>query len=141
MDSLPFYKVSFQDAVTSPKTEPAHVPEADPPGGQKPRHGAPGSQSAKLSLQACLWIDALPPDMRPHALARFYPRIANRLAGVWKSELQCEECLDELMLDGRGDRCGFPVAVAAELATLKAHRIATATTVRYDVWGNRLNPG
>lgn len=137
MDPIPFVKVSFEDALASPKTEPAHIPDLAPRPAHKHEHAADAPPS-RLSLQASIWIDAMPQAMRPHTLARLYPRIANRLAEVWKSELQCEECLNELMLDARGDRQGFPVAVATELASLKAHFIATATTVQFDIWGNRI---
>ena len=52
------------------------------------------------------------------SLALRYARLANRLCKVWNEPLKCERLLDDLMMDRRGGRKGFPLQVANELATL-----------------------
>ena len=65
-----------------------------------------------------LWMAGLPTDVRPIALARKFPRIANSIAEMWRRVACCEEYLDSLVVDQRGDRSGFPPDVAKELAAL-----------------------
>lgn len=67
------------------------------------------------------WLAGLPPDVRPGALPIQYVRIANRLARVWPDAYACLAYLDDLLIDRRGGRQGFPFEVALELAGLKDH--------------------
>ena len=48
-----------------------------------------------------------------------YARLANRLAKAWKEPQKCERLLDDLMMNRRGGRKGFPLQVANELASLR----------------------
>jgi hypothetical protein len=102
---------------------------------------SPALQTNELVPLAFKWLAILPPNKRPHALARKYPRIANRLADVWKRPIQCERFLDELVMDHRGDRKGFPPDVTTELAALKLYFQLHVSTPRPDVWGNRSRAG
>ncbi len=52
-------------------------------------------------------------------LARKFPRIANSIAQLWRRVARCEEYLDSLVVDQRGDRSGFPPNVAQELTALR----------------------
>ena len=61
----------------------------------------------------------LPKDVRPMVLAGRYPRIANNIAGLWRRVARCEEYLDTLVVDHRGNRTGFPPDVAQELNNLR----------------------
>jgi len=65
------------------------------------------------------WMARLPKDMRPMALAGRYPRIANNIAEIWRRVARCEEYLDTLVIDRRGDRTGFTPDVAQELNNLR----------------------
>lgn len=67
------------------------------------------------------WMARLPKDMRPMVLARRYPRIANHIAGIWRRVARCEDYLDALVVDRRGNRAGFPPEVAQELNTLRGY--------------------
>ena len=67
------------------------------------------------------WMNELPHTVRPTELARRFPRIANSIAELWGRMLRCEEYLDSMLIDQRGDRKGFPPAVAMELAALRAY--------------------
>lgn len=65
------------------------------------------------------WLTQLPADVQPVQLARLFPRIANRLCGLWDNPLLCNRYLTGLLVKPRdGARAGFPVAVEAELADL-----------------------
>ena len=67
------------------------------------------------------WIAELPIEVRPLELARRFPRIANSICDMWRRVARCEEYLDSLVVDRRGDRGGFPVDVAQELTVLRNH--------------------
>jgi hypothetical protein len=67
------------------------------------------------------WLAGLPPDVRPSALPIQYVRIANALARVWSDHRRCLEYFDDLLIDRRGGRQGFPFDVALEIAGLKDH--------------------
>ncbi len=79
------------------------------------------STSEALSDEANAWMSELPESVRPRQLALRYARLANRLCKVWLEPARCERLLDDLMIDRRGGRKGFPLAVANELATLREH--------------------
>ena len=65
------------------------------------------------------WLARLPKDVRPMKLAGRYPRIANNIANIWRRVARCEEYLDTLVVDRRGNRTGFPPDVAQELNKLR----------------------
>lgn len=72
-----------------------------------------------LQVSARAWMDQLPPRIRPLELARLFPRIVNRLCALWTDTRLREEYLTGLLMDTRdGQREGFPVAVAGEIAEL-----------------------
>jgi hypothetical protein len=75
--------------------------------------------SALLLDETSRWIAELPANVRPIALVRRFPRIANSIAELWRRVARCEEYLDTLVVDLRGDRSGFPPDVAQELTALR----------------------
>ena len=80
------------------------------------------SQSnAVLTDETSRWLAELPAKVRPLALARKFPRIANSVADLWREVANCEEYLGSLVVDLRGDRSGFPPDVAKELLALRSH--------------------
>lgn len=61
-------------------------------------------------------------DAPPLVLLSEFPRIAERLAGLW-GQREIEACFQDLMIDGRGDRSGFPPEVLMEILNLRSfHR-------------------
>ena len=76
---------------------------------------SPGS----LNEHARKWLEKLPDDARPKILEEKYPRIINRISSLWKHPDELMEYLDELLVDTRGGRAGFPMSVATELVNLK----------------------
>ncbi|MBI1890846.1 MAG: hypothetical protein HYS18_09385 [Burkholderiales bacterium] len=98
-----------------------------------------GTQPTAPNIKLLMpWIAQLPPEIRPHELIVHYARIANKLAELWKRPAACEKYLNELMIDERGDRQGFPPAVAAELAVLNVYYTTKVITQHFTVWGDRV---
>ena len=82
-----------------------------------------------LSSTALSWLRQLPVSVRPKELCGVYPRLANRIALCWDDLALVDEIFNELLLDRRGGRAGFPSLVAAELLRLHAlheRRLAAA---------------
>lgn len=65
------------------------------------------------------WVARLPPEVHPLALLRRFPRIANVIARSWNDAAECQHALEELLVDRRGGRQGFPPEVHEELMTLR----------------------
>lgn len=72
-----------------------------------------------LDADAVVWLNELPDTVRPKRTCGRFPRIVNRLAVLWNNPERCSGYFDELLLDRRGDRQGFPMEIAFELAALK----------------------
>ena len=98
--------------------------------GQQQRSAA----AQTLSTAAKSWIDQLPSALQPANMARDFPHIANRLAQLWPSNQPCRLYFDELLLDNRGDRKGFPPKVAVELASLKSYYESAVFPSAQTVW-------
>ena len=71
-----------------------------------------------LSGKAHTWVRALPMPVRPLELCNVYPRIANRLSLAWDDLVLTEAVFNDLLVDHRGGRKGFPSQVSAELVRL-----------------------
>lgn len=72
-----------------------------------------------LSPGTVRWLAGLPPKARPRLLPIHFARITNALSGKWTARSECLSYLDDLLIDKRGSRCGFPLGVLLELAALK----------------------
>jgi hypothetical protein len=115
---LEFEKVSVSDARKALEEDGPYAVKRVAQNWQEKRTATP---SEPLSDEASAWIAELPESVRPRQLALRYARLVNRLCKVWPNPAQCERLLDELMIDRRGGRKGFPLPVANELATLREH--------------------
>ena len=82
---------------------------------------------------AARWMTTLPSEFQPTALAKTFPRIANALAERWSRPEALTSYLNELMVDTRGGRRGFPVKVLRELHALRA-LYAGLHPDRSDLW-------
>ena len=67
------------------------------------------------------WAATLPADVQPTALIRHYGRIANLLALDWNDRLAIAADFDQLLIDRRGNRKGFPPIIVTELRALARH--------------------
>ena len=81
---------------------------------REPRHS-----DEALTGTARAWLRMLPAGRRPLRLCNRFPRIANRIAWCWRDRRAAEQLLDDLLVDRRGGRHGFPRAVIAELRRLR----------------------
>jgi len=88
-----------------------------------------------LSPPAIRWCAELPTGARPDMLATLFPGIVNKLALAWPEPAKARALMDELVIDRRGDRSGFPSGVFSELLRLHALISATASdTAPQDIW-------
>lgn len=71
-----------------------------------------------LNAAAGKWLESLPESVRPMELARRFPRIVNRLSRYWDVPAMTSECFDDLLVDKRGGRKGFPPEVLFDLRRL-----------------------
>jgi hypothetical protein len=102
--------------------------EAPPPGVRNTVFGDAGDSTFRrkphtprdrvLSSVAWAWLEGLPSEVRPRELAVQFPHVVNRIAVLWHDDRATLENLRSLMVDDRGDRRGFPMEVAAEIASL-----------------------
>ena len=65
------------------------------------------------------WVALLPDEIQPRALLHQFPRIANQLARLWDDKKSVETYLNQLLIDQRGKRQGFPPDVHNELLNLR----------------------
>jgi hypothetical protein len=70
------------------------------------------------------WLDALPPRVQPHALCKFYPRVANLIAAMWMDTEALRAHFDDLLVDRRRCRKGFPRDVFNDLRVLRGYHAA-----------------
>ena len=128
---LEFEKVSFEDARKALETK-TRVDEA------KGWRGERAPERIEPFLEATVrWMDSLPASLRPVGLARDFPRIANKLGESWKRPARCDEYFEQLLIDHRGGRKGFPFAVATEVSKLATH-YAALYPYRRSIWDDVL---
>ncbi len=116
MKSLEFEKVSVDDAR---KALDGPAKSADKPATDVRRH--PETKNPVLLDATVAWMAELPDAVRPGELAQRFPRLANSIAELWRRVARCEEYLDSLVVDQRGDRKGFPPVIAQELTALRTY--------------------
>jgi hypothetical protein len=80
------------------------------------------------------WLVALPTETRPKALPVRFPRVANGLASRWSEPQRCLAYLEDLLIDKRGNRRGFPIDVLHELAGLKNYYESVVHRTPQTVW-------
>jgi hypothetical protein len=74
---------------------------------------------AFLLLHTQEWFDTFPRRVQPYALCKLYPRIANLIAAKWADTKALSAYFDELLVDRRRGRRGFPLAVLDDLCVLR----------------------
>ena len=87
------------------------------------RRDPPNERDKTLSSFAVKWVEGLPDVLWPQHLCALFPRIANRLALCWADAALSERFVERLLVDERGERKGFPLEVAGELARLHAYAV------------------
>jgi hypothetical protein len=67
------------------------------------------------------WMATMPSEFQPTAIGEAFPRIANALAALWTRPDAFMSYLDDLLIDKRGGRQGFPIDALAELHALSGY--------------------
>lgn len=67
------------------------------------------------------WASILPASARPNELLAKFPRICNLIAVLWPDPNSLRRYIDDLLVDKRGDRQGFPLDILRELFALRAY--------------------
>ena len=78
------------------------------------------------------WFESLPVTVRPRALVRQYPRIANLIALQWNNAVALRAYFDDLLTDHRGTRKGFPADVFHDLQALRKHYYSLHLTLQLE---------
>lgn len=76
-------------------------------------------EDVRLLPETAKWLGELPAHVRPGKCAQYYPRIANRMCKLWPSPLFLKDYLQDLVLDKRGGRQGFPHGITHELEAFR----------------------
>ena len=114
-------------------------PQADASSPEKDWTGQRRAPPPEVLLPATAhWMSTLPVDFQPVAIAEAFPRIANQLAALWTRPDALTSQLNDLLVDTRGGRRGFPVRILRELHALRAY-YAGLHPDRRDLW-NRPKP-
>lgn len=77
------------------------------------------ARDSALTGTARHWLQRLPPRRRPYRLCARYPRVANRIAWLWTDPVMSAQVLQDLLVDRRGGRAGFPSWILRELHRLQ----------------------
>ncbi|NDP42705.1 MAG: hypothetical protein GZ089_08320 [Aromatoleum sp.] len=105
------------DNNVSAQESPGTAPRAEDSGARL-RRLAPSDQPFAPTLK---WVASLPPNVQPLDLLRHFPRIANSMAGAWNDPKAFRAQMDDLLIDRRSGREGFPTRILGELLTLRLH--------------------
>jgi hypothetical protein len=81
-------------------------------------------RTRRLEERAVRLLETLPPELRMVALRGQYPRLLNRLAAAWHDPREFDRLIDELLIDDRPNRQGFPFEVVRELTELREYYFA-----------------
>jgi hypothetical protein len=109
-----------------------------PQKGIERRPGAPPARDWTPQRRACpydrllpssrVWLNSLPPSLRPIVLAVQYPRIVNLIAQQWDDAAACGAYLDDLLVGRRPDRRGFPDGVRQDILELREYFVRSRIT-------------
>jgi hypothetical protein len=98
------------------------------------RRHQPGKDDLELSAEGRALLASIEETARPRTLAAAFPRIVNRMAGLWKIPREMDRYFEDLLTDTRGNRQGFPLKILMELTALKDHYQAKVFPTRHDAW-------
>lgn len=94
----------------------------------------PAERSAELTADAVRLVDALVRACPMRELAARFPRVLNQIASLWNQPAVLERHFEELLLDSRGQRQGFPAEVLNELSRLRGLSASRLRPARVDPW-------
>jgi hypothetical protein len=93
------------------------------------RRDVPLARSARapreaLERDAASLVNSLPPQLSLEETARNFPHVINRLAMCWNNARDLQKAVDDLLIDDRLKREGFPLKVLVELTEVRDWRVA-----------------
>ena len=92
------------------------------------------NEDLRLSPEAKALLNSVDKRVLPIQLSCRYPRVVNHIACLWRRPAHLDRYFDDLLIDKRGGRQGFPFAVANELAVLKDYYETEVYPKRECVW-------
>ena len=96
------------------------------------------SSSPELTGEALRLLIKVDTKVGLQELCARFPDVLNRIAEVWASPVRAERCFDDLLLDSRGTRQGFPQSVISEIASLRHHYLSRVFPKPIDPWEQAL---
>ncbi|MEO8305014.1 MAG: hypothetical protein ABI724_12915 [Betaproteobacteria bacterium] len=128
-------RVSLNDVTVDRESRPSVSP-AQTADWSKRRTTEPANG---LLRPTAAWASTLPSEVQPRSLMYKFPRIANLLAAMWPDPNSFRRYIDDLLVDKRGSRQGFPVEVLRELFELRAHydSLHPATSMPWEVMSKK----
>ena len=107
--------------IPPPQRPSQSTQEIEPPSAQEYAHARKANPANGLLPSSLKWLRSLPEQARPVTLATRYARIVNILAQNWQDPSACAAYFDDLLIDRRGNRQGFPVAVNSDIRILREY--------------------
>jgi hypothetical protein len=92
------------------------------------------SSKKALDNRSIVIIETLPKAIRPTGIIANFPHIMNLIAANWHEPRAFVQTLDELLMDDRGNRAGFPFAVIVELTDLREHYFSSVRPEARKLW-------
>jgi hypothetical protein len=87
-----------------------------------------------LDRRSKIIIESLPKDIQPLSIAETFPHIMNLIASSWQEPKMFVQTLDELLIDDRGNRAGFPFTVIVELTNLREFYFSSVRPEARKLW-------
>lgn len=87
-----------------------------------------------LSETAIAFLGTLPTGVKPILLTIDCPHIVNKIADLWQRPIQLDRYFEELTIDGRGGRRGFPLGIAIEISNLREHYQSRVKPLKKSTW-------
>jgi hypothetical protein len=87
-----------------------------------------------LDQRSKLIIESLPTAIRPSGIVEGFPHIMNLIAASWHEPRAFVQTLDDLLIDDRGNRAGFPFAIIVELTDLREYYFSTVRPESRKLW-------
>lgn len=100
-------------------TDPGHVHDSTP---------------VPLSDAAIAVLATLPTSVKPILLSIDFPHIVNKIAELWSRPILLDRYFEDLALDARGGRRGFPIAIANEITNLREHYQTRVRPIKKSNW-------
>jgi hypothetical protein len=110
----------------TPQAQPATPSSAPESGATASATLSPAAEQLVLNLRGRLGLALLPR----------YPHVLNRIAELWSDSRRLTSYFEDLLIDSRGSRRGFPLEVISELTRLRDYHQARVNPIKSptDVW-------